>query len=121
MNLQSALNAKIEELRGRIDALEGDAKPIREQLGNIDRTKAKLRTELTDAQEKIKELSAKPRVSDHAVIRFLERKHGFTFEDVRAELLTDAVIAAMRAGAEGVKTPHGKLKLKGMTVVTFID
>ena len=36
-----------------------------------------------------REMSAKPRVSDHAVVRYLERKYNFSFEDIREERFVD--------------------------------
>lgn len=45
----------------------------------------KLMQDLYDERERLIEkkkwFDAQPRVSDHAVIRYLERKHGFSFED----------------------------------------
>jgi predicted nuclease with TOPRIM domain len=121
MDLLTSLRAKHEELEARIDALKVEAKPIRDQLANMDRQISKLGNEISPIRHRITELSAAPRVSDHAVIRYLERKYGFVFDDVRSELLTPAVLEAMKVGCESVKTASGTLKLKGKTVVTFID
>ncbi|WP_343518136.1 hypothetical protein [Sphingomonas sp.] len=120
-NLAATIREQIEELDARLASLDSDAKPIREQLGNIDRTRSKLSQQRTELREKLKEMEAKPRVSDHAVIRYLERKHGFDFERVRDELLTPTVITAMNLGAEGVKINGGTLKLRGRTVTTYVD
>jgi predicted site-specific integrase-resolvase len=119
--MEAALKAKRDDLDERIEALEAQAKPVRQQLGNMDSTLSKLRNERSQVNAKIAAMNEKPRVSDHAVIRYLERKYGFGFEDVRGEILTPAVVEAMRAGVESVKTHAGTLKLKGKTVVTFID
>jgi predicted nuclease with TOPRIM domain len=119
--LPDALKEKVEELETRISALNDEAKPLREQLGNIDRQKSKLATERNQYVERIKELKEKPRVSDHAVIRYLERKYGFTFEDIRTELLTPTVVSAMNSGVESVKVNGTTLKIKGRTVVTVLN
>jgi hypothetical protein len=119
--LAPVLREKIDGLDVRIAALREDAAPIRQQLANIDSQISKLTNERRDHQAKLNELNTKPRVSDHAVIRYLERKHGFTFEDVRKELLTPTVIMAMEAGAESVKVNGGRLKIAGKTVVTYVD
>lgn len=121
MSLQTEIREKIEDLDARIEALSADAKPIREQISNIDRQLAKLRAERAEHATKLVEMKAKPRVSDHAVLRYLERKYGFTFEDVRSELLTPFVLQAMDVGAESVRMNGGTLKLKGRTVVTYVE
>lgn len=43
-----------------------------------------------------------PRVSDHAIIRYLERKYGFTFEEVRKEILTEDRVSMIKAGAKSI-------------------
>lgn len=121
MSAQSELREKVEDLDARIEALKATAKPLRDQCSNIDRTIGKLNAERAEHIAKLMELSEKPRVSDHAVIRYLERKYGFTFEDVRAEMLTPAVLNAMDAGANGVKLNGGTFKIKGRTVTTYVE
>jgi predicted nucleic acid-binding Zn-ribbon protein len=121
MSLQAELREAVDDLDSRIEALLADAKPIRDQIANIDRSLSKLRTERTEKVAKLAEMKEKPRVSDHAVIRYLEREYGFTFEDIREKLLTPFVLAAMDAGAEAVQLNGGTLKLKGRTVVTYVD
>ncbi|MAO03602.1 MAG: hypothetical protein ABGX08_02710 [Citromicrobium sp.] len=121
------LERQIEDLRLRIQALDEDIAPLKKQFSNLESRRARLandlgkkKSALKQAQQHAEQAGAKPTVSDHAVIRFLERKYGFCFDDIRQELLTPAVIAAMNAGADGVKTGDGTLKIKGRTVVTFI-
>lgn len=121
MSPATELREKIEDLNTRIEALNVEAKPLREQLGNIDRVKNGLQAERNALAARLEELKAKPRVSDHAVVRYLERKYGFSFEDIREELLTPAVLRAMEMGAEGIQMNGGTLKLKGRTVVTYVD
>jgi hypothetical protein len=59
-------------------------------------------------------------ISDHAVIRYLERRHGFDFEAVRDEILTPAVRGAVNAGASGVKVDGGTFKIQDRTITTHI-
>ena len=58
-------------------------------------------------------------VTDHALIRYLERHHGFDLDKYRRELMTKTVREAIRAGATSVKMKGGTLVLRGSTVVTF--
>lgn len=120
MSLLNDLREKRDDLEARIALLVEERRPLGEQIGNIDRTLAKLRAEEADVRQRIKALTIAPSVSDHAVIRYLERKHGFCFEKVRDELLTPTVIEAMKAGGQSVKALGGTLKISGMKVVTYV-
>jgi len=121
VNLKDELSTQVTDLSERLEKLEVEARPLREQLGNIDRTKHKLSEQLKEIRNKVDALKKEPRVSDHAVVRYLERIYGFSFEDVRKELLTPVVIAAMAAGVDTVKTAKGKLKIRENCVVTVTD
>lgn len=121
MALKSDLHDKIADLDRRIDALKADKKPLTDQIGNIDRTISKLNAERATYTDRLQEMAQKPRVSDHAVIRYLERKYGFTFEDIRAEMLTPVVLRAMEVGADGVQLNGGTLKISGKTITTYVE
>lgn len=61
------------------------------------------------------------RVSDHAVLQYLQRRYGFDLEKVRAELLTPGVIAAALLPRETHIQAHGgRIVVKDGTVVTFL-
>lgn len=61
-----------------------------------------------------------PQISDHAVIRFLERKYNFEFESLKAELLTETMKLAIRMGAASVKSNGGRFMIRGHKATTFI-
>lgn len=120
MSKLDTLQERAAEIQDALTLLNAKARPFRESLSSIDREMNEHRAELEALKGQIEQLRAKPRVSDHAVIRYLERKYGFSFEAVREGLLTPAVLAAMDMGAEGVKVDGGSLKIRGRTVTTFI-
>ena len=66
------------------------------------------------------------RVSDHAVLRFLERAYGVAVEEARAELVTPAVVAAMRQFKSGlVPTANAaglpfSVRFEGRAVLTVV-
>lgn len=59
------------------------------------------------------------RVSDHAVLRYLERAHGLDVEAVRAHLAGHAV-SAVRLGAIAVRIDGVKLVIEDGVIVTVI-
>lgn len=64
---------------------------------------------------------AQPIISDHAVLRYLERVKGIDVESIRREMDSPALRAAVDMGATSVKLGCGaRLRLKGDTVVTVL-
>lgn len=59
-------------------------------------------------------------VSDHALIRYLERKCGFDFDRYRDDMLTPTVIRAIKAGADSVSVDNMKYYIKDNVIVTAI-
>jgi len=70
-----------------------------------------------------KELAAVTRdikVSDHAVIRYLERAHNFDFEKVRSKILDDEARGMIHFGCTSIKKFNGKFIVKNDTIITYI-
>lgn len=64
---------------------------------------------------------AEPIVSDHALIRYLERVKGVNTDAIKAEMLSPTVRAAINVGAHAVKLGCGaRLMIKGSTIVTVL-
>lgn len=61
-----------------------------------------------------------PRVSDHAVLRFLERVRGLDVEAVRAEILTPEIAMAIKAGAVAVTIKGLRFPVKEGCIVTVL-
>ena len=89
-----------------------------------------LRVKLTNLQKEIsrmentinqkKEMLKKPNVSDHALLRFIERKLEIDIDVVRRGLLTDDVVSAMRLGCKSFKKDGMEIKIQGCTVTTIL-
>lgn len=68
----------------------------------------------------MKNPAPRPRVSDHAVLRFLQRKYGFDVEAVRQKI--DAMAGpAIKAGALTLKVDGVSFVLRGGRVVTTLE
>ena len=70
--------------------------------------------------EKLTAVSDKVEVTDHALIRYLERKHGFVFDDYRAEILTDTVKQAIELGATSIKVGGIDMKVSNKKITTVV-
>lgn len=110
--LQS-LNEEIHRLEARRISLIAEIRPLSQEV-------TKTENRLRELSQKIKEMSKEPRVSDHAVIRFLERKYGISFEDIRSEILTENIKQAIRLGATSVKIDGMQFVVKDRCIVTAV-
>lgn len=61
-----------------------------------------------------------PRVSDHAMMRYMERVMGLDIEKIRSEILTDNAKAALKMGATKYTVNGVKFKAKNGVFVTVI-
>ncbi len=60
------------------------------------------------------------RVSDHALVRYLERVKGFDMAALRAEILTPGVVAAIEAGARTIKLGDVKFPVNDGVICTVL-
>jgi len=59
-------------------------------------------------------------VSDHAIIRYMERALGIDMDRIRAQIRSPLVESAMQAGVSRVRTAEGVFVLRDHTVVSFL-
>lgn len=97
------------ELAARLTGIQSDAQRLRTSLGQIDAELA--RRAARDA--------VVPTISDHALLRYIERNFGIEVEVMRSELMTESLAMAIKAGAASVRSTEGTWVIKGSTVVTF--
>ncbi|ANI79020.1 hypothetical protein [Sphingobium sp. EP60837] len=60
-------------------------------------------------------------VSDHALVRYIERVHGYDLTPIREMMLTNAVRTAAQMGCRSVKLGCGaRVMLRGHTIITVL-
>ena len=62
-----------------------------------------------------------PKVSDHALLRYFERKYKIDFETIRSEMLTPTVRAAILAGTTVVKIDGLQYIVRDNTIITALS
>lgn len=110
----------LDEIKIKIELLDAEAIKLKTEMSPLSRRLCEVADEKKELLLRVEELRKHPRVRDHAVIRYLERKHGFNFETQRSELLDQNTIAAINAGAQKIKRDGVQLIIKDKTVVTVI-
>ena len=60
-------------------------------------------------------------LSDHALIRYMERRYGIDFEPYRKEIMTSFNISAIKQGAGTIKVNGLSLKVRDKCIVTVLN
>lgn len=63
----------------------------------------------------------RPKVTDHALIRYIERKYQIDMDDIRADFDIAPIKQAIRAGAPMVAFGGLRFVLRGAKVITVLD
>ena len=113
-NVASLTISELETESTRLGSLLG------QQESNIADTRAQLATVRAEL-DKRRRGAVEPRLSDHAIIRFLERSMGIDIDQVRARILNDKVRAAIKSGASAVTVDGTRLKVSDNVIVTVLD
>lgn len=71
--------------------------------------------------EKRRRPAVEPRISDHAMLRYLERAMGIDVAALKAKLLTAEVKDAIRAGASAIFVDGIRFKVQDNTIVTVTE
>lgn len=111
------IRAQITKTRANLTRLDADRKTVNYEISiQTDRLK-QLNKELKAAEE------SKPTVSDHAVLRWMQRCMGIDIEAIREQILADGrreAIEAIGSGKVPISGEPAKLVVKSKTVVTVV-
>jgi hypothetical protein len=106
-----------------IAELQAESTRCESAIGEAETIIADLRARLVDIRAELSRRlkpSPEPRVSDHALLRYVERVMGIDVEAIRSDILTDGVKAALRTGATGITVNGVKMVAKDGVVVTVL-
>lgn len=106
----SELQAESDRIEGAIGEAERVLQDFRSMFGQI---RSELQRRLKPAPE--------PRVTDHALLRYIERVMEVDVEQLRENILTDNIKNALKAGATGVKVDGICFIAKEGVLVTVLD
>lgn len=104
--------------------LEALIKTLEVEMTDLNRLRKQKAATITEAHEAIANLNRvvpEPKVSDHALIRFIERAKGFNVEGIRIAMLTPAIVDAIRAGANAVYVDGLKFQVRDNVITTVIE
>lgn len=113
-----ALRRRISERQTDLKAARADAEEKDQRVRDIEAGLAELSRRLQSLQENMRD----PVVTDHGLLRYLERVQGLDVEAARAEMLSERAVEAIRFTRTG-KVPIGngrRLVVKDMAVVSVV-
>lgn len=111
---------RLNELQKKIPELEKEMKEAHKAASKLSNEVNKLKNEQINIVASLTVVKENITVSDHALVRYLERKYGFDFEQYREEILTPIAKQAIQAGATSVKAGDISFKVANNTITTAI-
>lgn len=116
---------KIKGLKSQLKIMEGDAEALKIEMANKQREYNAKRNKIKALKEQIKifENDRNIKVSEHAILRYLERVKGVSISDVEKEILTEEVIKMVEqlGGTGGYPNNGFKVLMKDFTVTTITN
>ncbi len=111
------LNRRIEESRASLKALREEKKEIEEKISREQNTITRLQAEI----ERLKRGSAKVVISEHAILRYIERVMKVNLEEIKKKILPEEVEEKIRVVGNG-KFPADthRVKIQNGVVITIL-
>lgn len=120
--LRDDADAKLANLTAQIDAIRSE---LTAKLSGLSTDEQRLRTTIGQASAELARREAldaiEPTITDHALLRYMERVHGIDIAALKSSLLNEAMIRAIKSGASAMKTPEGVFVIRGASVTTFLS
>lgn len=111
---RKALETRRVKVTSKINELKKELHSTEQQLHNHKKT-------ISNIDKQLSGLSLTPDVSEHALIRYMERHYNINFEEIKKEILTDILTAQIDSLISGKFSIHAGLTavVKNKTVITI--
>lgn len=113
------IGAQIAAVETQLHAVGEAKRQHSKAMSALDSKSAQLTKKLATLTETQATLRAGVVISDHALVRWLERHYGMDLEPYRQEMAS-MLVQAVAFGASGLKTAHGVFKIRDGVVTTYI-
>lgn len=120
--MSAQISATLKQLQSRLAALTVDYAGVREEQRAVSKKQIQIQASMQSIEKQIKELSAAdPVISEHALLRYLERAKGVDMDQLRTEVLTPELVAMIKTIKSGKVPMPGGLRaiVKNSVVVTI--
>ena len=110
------LKAKIETIHGRIAEHQREMTALQGEVAQMEATRRSLLAEV----ERRSHPTVDVRITDHALLRYVERIFRIDVDAVRREILTDGVAKCIELGASTITVNGVQFRVKDRSIVTVI-
>jgi len=118
----------VSDISKKIAALETEMSQHKATFASMwagyEKEKSSLSSKLGQYQSEVSKRESRdniePTITDHALLRYIERVHGIDVEAMKSWLLNDAVKSAVVSGAASCIQDGLKFVIKGSSVVTVV-
>lgn len=114
-----SIGAQIAAVEAQLHTVSEAKRQHSKAMSALDSEAAQLTKKLATLSEVQATLRAGVVISDHALVRWLERHYGMDLEPYRQEMAS-MLSQAVAFGAGGLKTAHGVFKIRDGVVTTYV-
>ena len=118
--MSKILDKKIAQYNRDLTKINSEKTRINDELSQLNVKASELKLLRDKAIAEIQQANVKVTVSDHAIIRYIERVMALDIESIRKRILTDTVCQAVKLGAKSVKTADATFVVSGNVIVTVV-
>lgn len=114
---------ELKALQVQISKAKADAGIKKENLKVANQEYNQILKKIKNLETRLKEASTEPLVTEHALLRYIERVYGLDLDVIKGDILTESTIRAIKTLGSG-KYPIGvglKAVVKGGNVVSVVD
>lgn len=112
------------QLQSQLNTMLADASALKIEVANKQREYNQKLQAIEKLKNEMKKLDSneKPRVSEHAIVRYFERVKGFDIDQIEKEILSDQVLTLVdKLGGSGSYPNEGfSVVMKNNTVTTVV-
>lgn len=113
------MSISLKSLRTRLSEIHSRLSEVRKDKTRIFKLENDLVKEEKDLQRKINLASQKPTITEHAILRYLERIKGIDLEEIKQEILTEKVSKMIDSLESGTYHVNGySIKVINKSIVT---
>jgi hypothetical protein len=110
------LKSKIETIHGRISEHQREMTALQGEVAQMEATRRSLLAEVERRSRPAEDVH----ITDHALLRYVERVFGIDVDAVRREILTDGVARCIELGASTITVNGIQFRVKDRSIVTVI-
>jgi predicted nuclease with TOPRIM domain len=110
------LRSKVETIHGRISEHQREMTALQGEVAQMEATRRSLLAEVERRSRPAEDIH----ITDHALLRYVERVFGIDVDAVRREILTDGVARCIELGASTITVKGIQFRVRDRSIVTVI-